>query len=77
MLADHPVESHVNPSPNINSWIQYYLSSQSLWLYAFIIVLVSLVVIFLIVLVLRKRISIAIGLVKEGSKYVYQTLFFQ
>ncbi|XP_021707990.1 CTL-like protein 2 isoform X1 [Aedes aegypti] len=78
-ISQHPVESHVNVSPNLSSLVNSWFKSDRTWLWILIILSIVLVVLLLVVLVLRKRIVIAIALVKEGSKAVsaiFSTVFF-
>lgn len=78
-ISQHPVESHVNVSPNLSSLINSWFKSDRTWLWILIILSIILVVLLLVILVLRKRIVIAIALVKEGSKAVsaiFSTVFF-
>ncbi|XP_055533518.1 choline transporter-like 2 isoform X3 [Wyeomyia smithii] len=78
-ISKHPVENHVNVSPNLSSLIQSWFKSDQTWLWILIILAIILVVLLLVILVLRKRIVIAIALVKEGSKAVsaiFSTVFF-
>lgn len=73
-LKDRPpteVNVHTNLSLVFDTWLQ----DKNTWLYLGIAAAVVLVIILLVVLVLRKRIVIAIALVKEGSKYVNWTIF--
>lgn len=56
---------------NLSKLFESLSRNKYTWLSSGIISAVLLVVILLIVLVLRKRIVIAIALVKEGSKYVF------
>lgn len=67
-ISQHPVENHVNVSPNLSSLINSWFKSDRTWLWILIILSIILVVLLLVILVLRKRIVIAIALVKEGSK---------
>ena len=56
-----------------------YLQDQRLWLYLSIFLCVFFVILLLLLIVLRKRISIAVALIKEGSKAVSSvksTVFF-
>ncbi|XP_037044636.1 choline transporter-like 2 isoform X2 [Bradysia coprophila] len=71
-LRDNPVE--VMGGYNIASLVNEYLAKKETWLVLSIISGVVLLIIFLIVIFLRKRIVIAIALVKEGSKAVSSTL---
>jgi choline transporter-like protein 2/4/5 len=57
-----------NLQPNLRSLINSYFVEANTWLYILIGTAVVLVVILLLVLVFRKRIVIAIALIKEGSK---------
>lgn len=59
---------------NLSKLFESLSRNKYTWLSSGIISAVLLVVILLIVLVLRKRIVIAIALVKEGSKYVFHSL---
>lgn len=60
----------VNVNTNLSLLVDTWLQKPEFWMYTGIAAAVLLVIIFLVVLVLRKRIVIAIALVKEGSKYV-------
>ncbi|KAJ6641805.1 Choline transporter-like 2 [Pseudolycoriella hygida] len=71
-LRDNPVE--VLGGYNLASLVNEYLAKKETWLVLSIISGVALLIIALIVIFLRKRIVIAIGLVKEGSKAVSSTL---
>ncbi|XP_055621854.1 choline transporter-like 2 isoform X2 [Toxorhynchites rutilus septentrionalis] len=78
-IRAHPVESHINVSPNLSSLFESWFKSDRTWLWILVILSIILVVLLLVVLVLRKRIVIAIALVKEGSKAVsaiFSTVFF-
>ncbi|XP_038109357.1 choline transporter-like 2 isoform X3 [Culex quinquefasciatus] len=78
-ISKHPVENHVNVSPNLSSLVESWFKSEKVWLWILVILSIVLVVLLLVVLVLRKRIVIAIALVKEGSKAVsaiFSTVFF-
>lgn len=55
---------------NLSALANSYLHSKNFWLVLLIAASFLLVVLLLVVLILRKRILIAIALVKEGSKYV-------
>lgn len=61
----------VNVNTNLSLLVDTWLQKPNTWLYLGIAAAVLLVIILLVVLVLRKRIVIAIALVKEGSKYVH------
>lgn len=63
-----PTDKNINT--NIKLLLDSWTQEPKFWLYLGIATAVILVIIFLVVLVLRKRIVIAIALVKEGSKYV-------
>lgn len=54
---------------NLQAIFNNYMHSKTTWLVILILLSVLLVVLLLVLLVLRKRIQIAIALVKEGSKY--------
>ncbi|KAG4077520.1 hypothetical protein HA402_002947 [Bradysia odoriphaga] len=71
-LRDNPID--VMGGYNIASLVNEYLAKKETWLVLSIISGVVLLIIFLIVIFLRKRIVIAIALVKEGSKAVSSTL---
>lgn len=58
----------IDHQPNLVSLAKSYFEKPETWLGMFIILAVVLTVIFLIILVLRKRIVVAIALIKEGSK---------
>lgn len=58
----------VNVNTNLSILFNTWFSKPNTWLCIGIVAAILLVVIFLVVLVLRKRIVIAIALVKEGSK---------
>ncbi|XP_055591982.1 choline transporter-like 2 isoform X2 [Uranotaenia lowii] len=78
-ISKHPVESHVNVSPNLSSLFESWFKSDQTWLAILIILSILLVILLLVILVLRKRIVIAIAVVKEGSKAVsaiFSTVFF-
>lgn len=64
--ASEPVSQP--PITNLSALFKSYLAEKNTWLVLLIIAAIVLVIILLVVLVLRKRIVIAIGLVKEGSK---------
>lgn len=51
-----------------NSVIDQYLQNKNFWLAALIVSSVILGIILLVLLFLRKRINLAIALIKEGSK---------
>lgn len=65
-LANPPFRP--GPSTNLDAILSNYLQSKTTWLVILIAASVVLVVLLLVLLVLRKRILIAIALVKEGSK---------
>uniref|UniRef100_A0A182JP45 Choline transporter-like protein n=1 Tax=Anopheles christyi TaxID=43041 RepID=A0A182JP45_9DIPT len=78
-IRANPVAAHVNVSPNLSSLVNSWFKSDQTWLWILIVLSVILTVLLLVVLVLRKRIVIAIALVKEGSKAVsasFSTVFF-
>ncbi|XP_058055526.1 choline transporter-like 2 isoform X3 [Anopheles bellator] len=78
-ISANPVAAHVNVSPNLSSLINSWFKSDQTWLWILIVTSIVLVVLLLVVLVLRKRIVIAIALIKEGSKAVsasFSTVFF-
>lgn len=56
------------PSINVASYLQSFGRQKETWLTILIIASVLLLIILLTLLVLRKRINIAIALIKEGSK---------
>lgn len=58
----------VNVNTNLSLLFDTWLQKPTTWLVFGIIAAVLLLIILLVVLVLRKRIVIAIALVKEGSK---------
>ncbi|XP_058129739.1 choline transporter-like 2 isoform X2 [Anopheles ziemanni] len=79
IIIANPTDSHVNVSPNLSSLINSWFKSDQTWLIILIVLSVFLVILLLVVLVLRKRIVIAIALIKEGSKAVsacYTSVFF-
>ncbi|XP_075150087.1 choline transporter-like 2 [Haematobia irritans] len=64
---------------NLNSAVKNVLQDERLWLYLSIFLCIFLVVLLLLLIVLRKRITIAVALIKEGSKAVSSvksTVFF-
>lgn len=63
-------KSNVDSTDESNGIFSKYLSNKNLWLSFLIISSVVLAVVVLILLFLRKRIILAIALIKEGSKYV-------
>lgn len=65
--SKNPVDRY-NLQPNLKSLISSYFVEARTWLYILIAVAVVLTVILLLILVFRKRIVIAIALIKEGSK---------
>lgn len=67
-LRDNPVE--VMGGYNLASLVNEYLAKKETWLVLSIVSGIVFLIIALIVIFLRKRIVIAIALVKEGSKYV-------
>ncbi|XP_053680219.1 choline transporter-like 2 [Anopheles nili] len=78
-IRENPVKAHVNVSPNLSSLVHSWFKSDQTWLGILIILSVVLAILLLVLLVLRKRIVIAIALVKEGSRAVcasYSTVFF-
>ncbi|XP_055298755.1 choline transporter-like 2 isoform X5 [Sitodiplosis mosellana] len=77
-LRDRP-PTDVNVNTNLSLLFDTWLQNPTTWLVFGIVAAVLLLIILLVVLVLRKRIVIAIALVKEGSKVVssiYSTVFF-
>uniref|UniRef100_A0A182S7M0 Choline transporter-like protein n=1 Tax=Anopheles maculatus TaxID=74869 RepID=A0A182S7M0_9DIPT len=71
-IRANPVAAHVNVSPNLSSLVNSWFKSDQTWLGILIVLSVILIVLLLVVLVLRKRIVIAIALVKEGSNNGYK-----
>lgn len=69
-LRDRP-PTDVNVNTNLSLLFDTWLQKPNTWLALGIIAAILLLIILLVVLVLRKRIVIAIALVKEGSKYVH------
>lgn len=69
-LKKNPVK--VPEGYNLKNLVNQYLAKEETWLVLSIISGVVLLIIALVVIFLRKRIVIAIALVKEGSKYVGQ-----
>ncbi|XP_073818693.1 choline transporter-like 2 [Musca autumnalis] len=66
-------------SLNLNSAVKNILQDERLWLYLSIFLGVFLIILILLLIVLRSRISIAVALIKEGSKAVSSvksTVFF-
>ena len=61
-------EERFNLQPNLKSIISSYFVEADTWLYILIGSSVVFIVILLLVIVFRTRISIAIALIKEGSK---------
>lgn len=64
---------------NLNAVVKNVLQDERLWLYLSIFLCVFFVILLLLLIVLRKRISIAVALIKEGSKAVSSvksTVFF-
>lgn len=68
-----PTDTNINT--NLSLWLNTLVNNPKFWLYTGIGTAIVLVIILLVVLVLRKRIVIAIALVKEGSKYVHDTKY--
>lgn len=66
-LRDRP-PTDVNVNTNLSLLFDTWLQKPNTWLIFGIIAAILLLIILLVVLVLRKRIVIAIALVKEGSK---------
>lgn len=67
-LLHNPSMERPNSVTNLAALADNYLKESTTWLVLLIVASVLLVIIILVVLVLRKRIVIAIALVKEGSK---------
>lgn len=65
-LANPPFRPEVGT--NLNAIVNNYLRSKTTWLVLLIVASILLAILLLVVLILRKRILIAIALVKEGSK---------
>lgn len=77
-LKANPVENQ-SSGLTVESLVKLWLAKKDTWLYLLIILSVLLLIIVLIVIFLRKRIAVAIALVKEGSKAVSSitsTVFF-
>uniref|UniRef100_A0A336LLH3 Choline transporter-like protein n=1 Tax=Culicoides sonorensis TaxID=179676 RepID=A0A336LLH3_CULSO len=77
-LKENPVE-RPPPTTNVSALFESYLLSKETWLYLLIGLSILLVIIVLTIIILRKRIVIAVALVKEGSKAVSSitsTVFF-
>ncbi|CRK97982.1 CLUMA_CG011354, isoform A [Clunio marinus] len=72
--SKNPLSEQYKLQPNLRSLISSYFVEARTWLYILIAIAVVLVVILLLVLVFRKRIVIAIALIKEGSKAVSSNL---
>lgn len=68
LLANPPLRPAAGT--NLQAIFSNYLQSKTTWLVILIVVSIVTVVLLLVLLVLRKRINIAIALVKEGSKWV-------
>ncbi|CAG9809296.1 unnamed protein product [Chironomus riparius] len=68
-----PVDRY-NLQPNLKSIINSYFIEANTWLYILIGSSIVFLVILLLVIVFRKRITIAIALIKEGSKAVSSNL---
>lgn len=66
-LRDNPPE-RPSAGTNLAAIFDNYLQMKDTWLVIAIITSIFLLIVLLIILVLRKRIVIAIALVKEGSK---------
>lgn len=66
LVQDKPTETII--ATNVSKYFEQRAKDKNTWLVGGIITAVVLVIVLLIVLVLRKRIVIAIALVKEGSK---------
>lgn len=66
-LRKHP-PTETTIVTNVSKLLESWNKDKQLWLYGGIASAIVLIIILLIVLVLRKRIVIAIALVKEGSK---------
>lgn len=69
-MKNHP-PTETTIITNLSKLVEKWNKDKNAWLAAGIITAIALIVILLIVLVLRKRIVIAIALVKEGSKYAF------
>lgn len=67
-LLNNPSQERPKSVTNLAALVDNYLKQSTTWLVMLIVASVLLVIILLVVLVLRKRIVIAIALVKEGSK---------
>lgn len=66
-LKKHP-PTETTIITNVSKIFEKWSKNQNFWLYSGIVIAVILVIVLLVILVLRKRIVIAIALVKEGSK---------
>lgn len=64
---DNPVDRY-NLQPNLKSLVNSYFVKADTWLYILIASSIALTIILLFVILFRKRIVIAIALIKEGSK---------
>lgn len=67
LYKKNPVERY-NLQPNLKSQINQYFVESTTWLYILIGVSVIFALILLFIIVFRKRIVLAIALIKEGSK---------
>lgn len=68
---DNPVDRY-NLQPNLKSLINSYFVKADTWLYILIASSIALTIVLLFVILFRKRIVIAIALIKEGSKWVVE-----
>lgn len=64
---NNPVDRY-NLQPNLKSLINSYFVKADTWLYILIASSIALTIVLLFVILFRKRIVIAIALIKEGSK---------
>ncbi|XP_028176607.1 CTL-like protein 2 isoform X1 [Ostrinia furnacalis] len=73
----NPVSLH--QTTNIKGYAESLLTKQETWMVLLVIIAVVLVILLLLVIFLRKRITIAIALIREGSKAIISiktTVFF-
>lgn len=68
---------NTDSTTNIYSLVRKWLNQHETWMWILVILSVILAILLLVVIFLRKRIVIAIALIKEGSKYALLNFFKQ
>lgn len=67
---------NLHQTTNLKGYAQSIFAEASTWLVILIVVAVIVAILFVMIIFLRNRITIAIALIKEGSKLVYLFLSY-